>query len=98
MAVLEGQQAEQPVQRVGRSRLNLAEQRLPRPEVRVPQRETAGVPLVRLHLKPGQKLPGDVGSRGPFELPRERQLPADPGLPVLCGAGGAGLGFLKSYR
>ena len=71
------QQAEQPIQRVGRSRLDLAEKRLPRPEVWVPKREMAGVPLARLDLKPGQNLRGDIGSRCPFKLPSERQLPKE---------------------
>ena len=57
-----------PVQRVGRARLRLAEHGLAVPVMRVPQRELAVLHLARFFLEPGEHLLGEVGPPHPVEL------------------------------
>ncbi len=67
-AVFEREQEEDPVRGISGAGLRLAEERLPGPQIGVPERETAGVPLLRLHLEPGQDLFGKIGAAHPLEL------------------------------
>ena len=75
VTVLQRQQEENPVQRIGGARYSLSKQWLPGPKIRVPEREAARVPLLRLHVEPWQNLLGKIGAHHPLELPRERELP-----------------------
>ena len=75
VAVFQRQQEENPVQRIGGARYRLSEERLAGPEVGIPEREAAGVPLLRLHVEPGQDLLGKIGARHPLELAGEGELP-----------------------
>ncbi|MGC4052040.1 MAG: hypothetical protein QM757_22100 [Paludibaculum sp.] len=78
VAVVERGEEEGPVERVGGTGLHLADERLAAPEVRVPEREFAGVPGGGLELVPGQDLEGEVGAVEPVVL-FGQQLPEDAG-------------------
>ena len=77
VAVFQRQQEEDPVQGIGGAGLRLSEERLAGPEVGIPEREAAGVPLLGLHLEPGQDLFGEVGAAHPLELAGEGELPIE---------------------
>ncbi len=79
MAVLEGEEKEEPVEGIGGSGLGLSEEGLAGPEVWVPEGEASDVPLLRLHLEPGEDLLGEVGAAHPLELVGESQLPVETG-------------------
>jgi hypothetical protein len=64
-----------PIQRERSARLHLAEQRLARPLIRVPHRNTSGVPGSRLHLIPGNNLIGEIEALKESELLAEGELP-----------------------
>src|SRR6185312_9102534 len=67
-AVLQREGEEEPVQRVGRARLHLSDERLPTPFVGIPKREFGGVEGPGLNLNPGDNLVGGVRAIEPGKL------------------------------
>jgi hypothetical protein len=78
-AVAERQEEQKPVERVGRSRLCLADQGLAAPMVGIPKRKSAGVPLGRLKLPPGENLVSEIGAVEPGVFLGEGELPIEGG-------------------
>jgi hypothetical protein len=78
-AVAQRAEKQQPVQRVGYARLRLSDERLPAPQVGVPEGNNPFVPLAGLELEPGQHLIGQIRAFQPGVLVREYQLPVEGG-------------------